>query len=239
MATRKLLVVLPSIAALLVFVGCAVTPDDVEDQDETSDALTGGTCAGNSVGPCAGQPIDAAVRCATARGARVISYFRSAAQQECVRRQNGCTNRCSGSAGCARPTASCTGSPHTQCRAVDFANDGAPLTRAQLRECGLAKTTAPHANHYDLVGAPASTPPPANDPQDDDNANGCTSATLGRVVPPGTCVRRSDNSWYVCDARDLSDWPEITDSSDPQCTSCPQLPGGVCNGSSSGGKGGK
>jgi len=217
------LLVLPWVAALLVFVGCAVTPAE-EEQGDTAEALTG-SCAGSSVGPCAGQPIDDAVRCATAHGARVISYYRSVAQQECVRRQNRCTNRCTGSAGCVRPTAGCTSSPHTPRRAVDFANDGAPLTRAQLRACGLAKTTAPHANHYDLVGAPPATPA---EESGDDAAPGCTSAALGRVVPPGTCVRRSDDSWYVCDASDLSDWPRIDDPSDRPCTSCPQLPGGVC-----------
>ncbi len=71
--------------------------------------------------------------------------------QERVRRENGCTNRCSGQAGCVRPTAGCTSSPHTACRAVDLVNDGAPVSRTALRACGLAKTTAPHRNHYDLV----------------------------------------------------------------------------------------
>jgi hypothetical protein len=34
---------------------------------------------------------------------------------------------------------------------VDLVADGAPLSKAALRSCGLAKTTAPHKNHYDLV----------------------------------------------------------------------------------------
>lgn len=119
--------------------------DDGEDGFEsTSDELKG-------PGPCAGKAIDRAVKCAVNKGARVLSFYRSPADQERVRRENGCTNRCTGSAGCVRPTAGCTTSPHTACRAVDLVNDGAPLTRAQLRGCGLAKTTAPHRNHYDLV----------------------------------------------------------------------------------------
>jgi hypothetical protein len=120
--------------------------DDGEDQYEaTSDEL-------KTAGPCSGKEIDRAVKCATAKGARVLSYYRSPADQERVRRENGCTNRCTGMAGCVRPTANCTSSPHTSCRAVDLVNDGAPLTKAQLRACGLAKTTMPHKNHYDLVG---------------------------------------------------------------------------------------
>lgn len=120
--------------------------DDGEDQYEatTSDALT-------SAGPCAGSALDRAVRCAQAKGARVLSYYRSSAEQERVRRQNRCSNRCTGMAGCVRPTANCTSSPHTRCRAVDLVADGAPATRAQLRACGLAKTSLPHRNHYDLV----------------------------------------------------------------------------------------
>jgi hypothetical protein len=34
---------------------------------------------------------------------------------------------------------------------VDLVGDGAPVSRAELRRCGLAKTSLPHANHYDLV----------------------------------------------------------------------------------------
>lgn len=125
--------------------GSAEGEDDGEDGFEsTSDEL-------RTAGPCAGRAIDRAVRCAQAKGARVLSYYRSPAEQERVRRQNGCTNRCSGQAGCVRPTAGCTSSPHTACRAVDLVNDGAPVSRTALRACGLAKTTAPHRNHYDLV----------------------------------------------------------------------------------------
>jgi hypothetical protein len=123
----------------------AVEDDEALDShEETSEALTG-------PGPCAGQAIDRAVRCAQSKGARVLSFYRSPAEQERVRRENGCDNRCTGSAGCVRPTAGCTSSPHTKCKAVDLVNDGAPATRAQLRACGLAKTTAPHRNHYDLI----------------------------------------------------------------------------------------
>jgi hypothetical protein len=104
-----------------------------------------------TAGPCAGMPIDHAVKCAQAKGARVLSYYRSPAEQERVRRENGCVNRCTGQEGCIRPTANCDTSPHTRCHAVDLVGDGAPLSRAQLRACHLAKTTAPHANHYDLV----------------------------------------------------------------------------------------
>lgn len=118
--------------------------EELDSHEETSDALKG-------PGPCAGKAIDRAVRCAQARGARVLSFYRSPAEQERVRRENGCDNRCSGSAGCVRPTAGCYSSPHTKCKAVDLVNDGAPATKAQLRACGLAKTTAPHRNHYDLI----------------------------------------------------------------------------------------
>ncbi len=131
--------------------GVAEDADDGEDTGETSEAL-GGQCAEpNNAGPCAGTALDRAVKCAKAKGATVLSYYRSPKAQECVRRQNRCSNRCTGQAGCVRPTANCTTSGHTRCTAVDLVADGAPLSRAQLRACGLAKTTAPHANHYDLV----------------------------------------------------------------------------------------
>jgi hypothetical protein len=133
---------------------CALTDesDDEENLDEdgedsyeaTSDEL-------KSAGPCAGKAIDRAVRCAKSKGAQVLSFYRSPAEQERVRRENHCYNRCSGSAGCVRPTAGCYSSPHTKCMAVDLVNDGYPASRAQLRACGLAKTTAPHRNHYDLI----------------------------------------------------------------------------------------
>lgn len=124
----------------------AMDDDDeaMDSHEETSDALKG-------PGPCAGKAIDRAVRCAVSKGAKVLSFYRSPAEQERVRRENRCRNRCTGGAGCVRPTAGCYSSPHTKCKAVDLVNDGLPATRAQLRACGLAKTTAPHRNHYDLI----------------------------------------------------------------------------------------
>lgn len=116
---------------------------DQDSFESTSDAMKG-------PGPCGGA-ILRAVKCAQSKGAKVLSFYRSPAEQERVRRENRCTNRCTGSAGCIRPTAGCNSSPHTRCRAVDLVNDGYPATRAQLRSCGLAKTTAPHRNHYDLI----------------------------------------------------------------------------------------
>lgn len=144
------------VGCLVVFSGCAV---DSTDDDENADAAEGeddenvGETSQDLVssGPCAGKAIDRAVKCAKAKGARVLSYYRSPADQKRVRRENGCRDACHGQAGCVRPTADCTTSPHTACRAVDLVADGAPATRAQLRACGLAKTTAPHKNHYDLV----------------------------------------------------------------------------------------
>lgn len=107
--------------------------------------------AGPGAGPCKGTPIEKAVKCVQAKGGKVFSFYRSPANQEAVRRQNKCTDRCTGQAGCVRPTAGCNSSPHTVCKAVDIVNDGAPLSRAELRACGFAKTSAPHANHYDFV----------------------------------------------------------------------------------------
>lgn len=50
---------------------------------------------------------------------------------------------------------------------------------------------------------------------------------LGTTAPVGTCVQRDDdNLWYVCDGADPTAWPTVADPLDPQCTSCPQLPGG-------------
>jgi len=118
---------------------------DEDQYASTSEAMTG-------AGPCSGQAIDRAVRCAKAKGARVLSYYRSAAEQQRVRRENGCRNKCTGMQGCVRPTANCNSSPHTRCRAVDLVADGAPVSRAELKKCGLAKTSLPHANHYDYVG---------------------------------------------------------------------------------------
>lgn len=118
--------------------------DEADGEGATSEAIT-------TAGPCSGKPIDRAVKCAKGKGAKVLSYYRSPANQERVRRENHCKNRCTGMAGCVRPTANCTTSPHTACRAVDFVRDGYPVSRSALRACGLAKTTKPHANHYDLV----------------------------------------------------------------------------------------
>jgi hypothetical protein len=134
------------------FVACSgADPGEDGDEDDGEDSFESTSDELKTAGPCAGKAIDRAVKCAQAKGARVLSFYRSPADQERVRRENGCTNRCTGSAGCVRPTAGCTTSPHTKCRAVDLVADGAPATRAQLRACGLAKTTAPHKNHYDLV----------------------------------------------------------------------------------------
>ncbi|MBX3206228.1 MAG: hypothetical protein KF764_14245 [Labilithrix sp.] len=151
----RLLIVLGCVAGVVACSGAEDFDDlDAEDgdHDDDDDAYEATSDELRTAGPCAGKPIDRAVRCAQAKGARVLSYYRSAKEQERVRRENRCTNRCTGMAGCVRPTASCTSSPHTRCLSVDLVNDGAPLTRAQLRSCGLAKTTMPHRNHYDLVG---------------------------------------------------------------------------------------
>ncbi len=151
--------------AVVVFIccagvfACAAAEDVVEgddeseiDDDDGEDSFEATSDELKTAGPCAGKPIDRAVRCATAKGARVLSYYRSPQEQERVRRENGCRNRCTGMSGCVRPTANCSSSPHTRCIAVDLVNDGAPLTKVQLRACGLAKTTLPHRNHYDYVG---------------------------------------------------------------------------------------
>lgn len=140
-----------------VFAGlfaCSATDDpfdDDDDDDEEPDSYASTSDELRTAGACAGTAIDRAVRCAVRKGARVLSFYRSPAEQERVRRQNGCTNRCTGMQGCVRPTADCNASPHTRCRAVDFESDGAPVSRAALRACGLGKTTRPHANHYDLL----------------------------------------------------------------------------------------
>jgi uncharacterized protein YcbK (DUF882 family) len=144
--------------AVVGAVGCAAevdengNPIDDDSADELDESQVGETSDElKTAGPCAGTAIDRAVKCAQAKGARVLSYYRSPAEQERVRRENGCTNRCTGMAGCVRPTAGCNSSPHTRCRAVDLVADGAPVSRSALRACGLAKTSLPHANHYDLV----------------------------------------------------------------------------------------
>lgn len=46
--------------------------------------------------------------------------------------------------------------------------------------------------------------------------DGCSSATLGRVVAENTCVQsRSDQKWYRCVDKE---WASITAPSDPKCT---------------------
>ena len=142
-----------AIALGLVFgvLACSGADNASEDTSDGEDTYASTNEELSTAGPCAGMAIDHAVKCAQAKGARVLSYYRSPADQERVRRENGCVNRCTGQEGCVRPTANCTTSPHTHCHAVDLVGDGAPLSRAQLRACHLAKTTAPHANHYDLV----------------------------------------------------------------------------------------
>ena len=138
-------------AIVATLVACTAG-DEGDDDEDGEDSFEATDSALVSSGPCSGKAIDRAVKCAVAKGARVLSYYRSPADQERVRRENHCTNRCTGGAGCVRPTAGCTTSPHTSCHAVDLVSDGSPVSRAALRACGLAKTTAPHANHYDLVG---------------------------------------------------------------------------------------
>lgn len=142
-----------AVALLAGLIACSAADDsaDSDDDGDGEDQYAETSSELRTAGPCAGKAIDRAVRCAEAKGARVLSYYRSAKEQERVRRENGCTNQCSGMAGCIRPTAGCNSSPHTACHAVDLVNDGAPVGRAGLRACGLAKTTMPHANHYDLV----------------------------------------------------------------------------------------
>jgi hypothetical protein len=156
----RVLVLASCVAGVFLVNACAVTDaldgDDHEEEmvdddgDGDQDSFESTSDAMKGPGPCGGA-ILRAVKCAQSKGARVLSFYRSPAEQERVRRENGCVNRCTGSQGCVRPTAGCNSSPHTKCRAVDLVNDGAPATRAQLRSCGLAKTTAPHRNHYDLI----------------------------------------------------------------------------------------
>jgi hypothetical protein len=139
-------------ACLASVIACSAGGEDADDEDSDDDDSYEATSDElRTAGPCSGKAIDRAVKCAQAKGAKVLSFYRSPADQERVRRENGCNNRCTGQAGCVRPTAGCTTSPHTACRAVDLVNDGAPVSRSALRACGLAKTTQPHRNHYDLV----------------------------------------------------------------------------------------
>ena len=138
------------VAAVVAVFACS-GPEGSTDEGGGDDTYAETNEELRTAGPCAGTAIDRAVRCAVRKGARVLSYYRSPAEQERVRRENHCVDRCTGMAGCVRPTADCSSSPHTRCHAVDLVDDGAPVSRAALRACGLAKTTAPHANHYDLV----------------------------------------------------------------------------------------
>jgi hypothetical protein len=66
--------------------GNGANEEDGVVAESTEDALT-------SAGPCAGRPIARAVRCAQAKGARVLSFYRSPAEQERVRRENHCRTR--------------------------------------------------------------------------------------------------------------------------------------------------
>jgi hypothetical protein len=139
------------VASVIACSGADDDPNANGEDPDSEDTHASTDSALSTAGPCSGKAIDRAVKCAQAKGARVLSFYRSPAEQERVRRENHCRDRCTGSAGCVRPTAGCTTSPHTACHAVDLVADGAPVSRAALRACGLAKTTAPHANHYDLV----------------------------------------------------------------------------------------
>jgi hypothetical protein len=152
-ASRLARILFVSVPMTFAVLACASSDDtsDTAGAEEDEAAVDQDTSDLKTAGPCAGQAIERAINCAVGKGARILSFYRSPAEQERVRRENHCTNRCTGSAGCIRPTAGCTTSPHTACHAVDLVADGAPVSRAALRACGLAKTTAPHANHYDLV----------------------------------------------------------------------------------------
>jgi hypothetical protein len=112
---------------------------------------------------------------------------------------------------------------------------------------GFRRTVPSEAWHYEYNGpdtggpcsagggggnVPAPPPPAAGGGNVDPPANAvtCKSATLGRNVPPGTCVQRADDGlWYLCDADAPGDWPQIDGPDDPSCTSCPQQAGGQCN----------
>jgi hypothetical protein len=257
---KHLLALVP--VAVLTVAGCAAAPPDLVEEEEGESASAIASC--NTAGPgiCVNQPINAAVECARSHGAVVISYYRGDAAQRCVRIQNGCNDPCHGNAGCRNLSADCGSSPHSRCASVDFDNDGLPATRAQLSACGLRKTTAQHANHYDYVGGGTSAAPPSSSggkggasssgstttpaPSGKGEASGtsgatCASATLGTNVAAGACVQRADNSWYVCDASNPGAWPSVSGASDARCTSCPQLANGVCDdaGGSGGDPGGK
>jgi hypothetical protein len=259
---KHLLAIVPF--AVGVFAGCTTTvpeaPDlDEEAEGESAQALT--SCHTERPGICVNAPINAAVECAKRHGAVVLSYYRGPTEQRCVRHQNGCTDPCTGLAGCNPIAANCGTSNHTRCLSVDFHNDGHPATQAQLAACGLGRRPGqrPHANHYDYMpggtaasapspapstssssgkapsGASTTPPPSGKVPSGGSSGATCASATLGQSVAAGACVQRADDdSWYVCDASDPSAWPMVDGALDPRCTSCPQLPGEQCDDSGSG-----
>src|SRR4051794_8209352 len=103
-----------SLVASLIACAGAEEGDEADDEDG-EDSYASTDSALTTAGPCRGKAIARAVKWAQAKGARVLSYYRSPANQEQVRRENHCTNRCTGSAGCIRPTAGCTTSRHTSC----------------------------------------------------------------------------------------------------------------------------
>ena len=97
------------VASVIACSGADDTGDDGDGEDG-EDTYASTDSALSSAGPCSGKAIDRAVKCAQAKGARVLSFYRSPADQERVRRENHCTNRCTGSAGCvsaSRATARC------------------------------------------------------------------------------------------------------------------------------------
>jgi hypothetical protein len=109
---------------------------------------------------------------------------------------------------------------------------------------GFVRTVPSEAWHYEYhgpdTGGPCSgggtgssssggttTTDPTDPPPTSDVT--CRSATLGKNVPPGTCVKRADSGkWFVCDADAPTTWPEVASASDPACKTCPQLSGGTC-----------
>jgi len=116
---------------------------------------------------------------------------------------------------------------------------------------GFTRTVPSEAWHYEYHGPDTGGPCDGAQPDDpgngggaDDPGNGggaappppsqsqsvtCSSFTLGKSVPPGTCVQRADDhQWYVCDANAPASWPTVDGPDSPECTSCPQLAGGRC-----------
>jgi hypothetical protein len=90
---------------------------------------------------------------------------------------------------------------------------------AQVRVCSVA------AGHLDVpktVGHGAIVAPDQWDNgtcvwgSDQPPATGCTSTTLGRVVPPGACVQKATNLlWYRCEGDNV--WADSS-ADDPRCT---------------------